>query len=695
MSLIASCPFINGNSKLRVERRLRSRFFTEGVFHKRFGKSPRRLLIAAIALFASAHAHREVEAAAHASPLEIHNWINQLSTEDWILQSVAMKELGERKVEKAVPAIRRIFEKKDNSWLRGQAMLALAKILGKEMSTVANTLVQDKDPVLRKASLRTLDLVGGETSAQMAKELLQDPVEEVRAMAAALYANKFPEEAWPTVEKLTRLENNNVPEDLLRALAHIGSSNALARIEALSNKSDAQGNMRHKIIRALGVTGEEGTALLTNLTVRHHPKTKEFQTGLKQLHARNKTTISSLLMEVLGGNENELRGNAAILTSEICPTHSMGDFLADSWKKRPSLPENIVRSGLIALSKIDPARYKSFFTHYLTSDNPETRSMAIRCRSLTPDGQMFDVFRKYVHDKESEVAQAALQSLHKSPKDSYPAEGLLAYLEKSFESSDKKVALNALGLFGKRGKIEEFDKGLKSLEQFLEKEEPQSREAAAKALEQIGKGSRFAEIASAQGFIGNWQIVGPFMNDNRDGGFAKLFPPEEKNDAQTYKTEYKWEFGGGQGQREIDVAWISAPVENVGGEIHVAAQMPFPIKHAVAYAKAEIVSDADRIVRMALVTRERTSQKVWVNDDLLATYTLQHNELGGTHHQRMAEEPKRTEFITTKLKRGINKILVKTSTFGGNWWLRMRILHEKENECAKGLKVLLPKKEVE
>ena len=95
------------------------------------------------------------------SALEIQQWTKQLSVDDWILQSVAMKELGKLRVEKAVPAIRKIFEEGKNSWLKGQAMLTLAKIQGKEMIPTAQRATKESDPVLRRAALQTLDLVGG------------------------------------------------------------------------------------------------------------------------------------------------------------------------------------------------------------------------------------------------------------------------------------------------------------------------------------------------------------------------------------------------------------------------------------------------------------------------------------------------------------------------------------------------------
>ena len=63
--------------------------------------------------------------------LEIHRLTQQLSSDDWVQQAVALNHLGQWKVEQSVPTIRKILEQGKSSWIKGQAMLTLAK--SKEM----------------------------------------------------------------------------------------------------------------------------------------------------------------------------------------------------------------------------------------------------------------------------------------------------------------------------------------------------------------------------------------------------------------------------------------------------------------------------------------------------------------------------------------------------------------------------------
>ncbi len=622
--------------------------------------------------------------------LEIHRWTKQLADDDWILQSVAMEHLGNWKIKQAIPEIRQIFEKGKSSWLRGQAMLTLAKIQGKKMIPTAQRTTKEKDPVMRRAALQALDLVGGKTSAPVARELLKDPDMSVRATAAALYASQFPEEAWPTVERLTPPDKAEISSDLMRGLALVGSEESFARLETLFHAP--QGNKRRgrKVIQALAAADKEGIPLLVRLTVQYGLNQAEFQLGQKLLGRRDKADLHIPLKETLLAKETRFQASAASLMAKVCPTKELGDLLADSWIKRKEVPQEAIREGLVALSKIDPLRYQEFFSHYLRSEDSETRAMAVRCRGLIPDKNLFEAFRSYVHDENAAVAQAAIESLRRAPFDARPKEGLLAYLKESFRSSEESVQLAALDLLGKRGMSEDFDAAIAVLKPFLEEGEVLKRERAATALAELSRNERVADIAVAQGFLSHWKIVGPFLNDNRNTGFGKVYGPEQEENAPSYKAEYRWEFGGGQAKdKELDLAWGEGRAQTVEGEMHVAAHMPVPIRHAVAYAKTTIHSNGERSVRLAIEVRERASQKVWVNDQVVADFTFQHNELGGTPADRMKKGgPRSTKTVNVALKNGSNRVMVKTATFGGSWWLQIRVLDAKKNEMAEGVRLL-------
>jgi len=116
----------------------------------------------------------------------------------------------------------------------------------------------------------------------------------------------------------------------------------------------------------------------------------------------------------------------------------------------------------------------------------------------------------------------------------------------------------------------------------------------------------------------------------------------------------------------------------------------------VAYAKTVIHSNRELNARLAIEVRERASQKIWVNDKVVADFSFQHNELGGTPADRTKQGGgQATKIVKITLKEGPNRVMVKTATFGGNWWLQIRMLDEKKNEMAEGVTLMTPKPKAE
>ncbi len=626
----------------------------------------------------------EVEEPPFASELQVHRWLNDLSGSDWILQSVALDELGKRKIRAALPHMRELLRSGKSPWIRGRAMLALGMISGKEIIPLAREATRDKDPVLRISALRTLESVGAGGSAELALGLMKDPVTEVRATAAALYAKEYPEQAWPTVEALTRLESESVSGGLLRALAHIGTARSLERLRDLFVEANATRERRRQIIKALEVADDQAIPLLSQLTVWFPSGSNEFEQGARLLRSRPQSKTSPVLKSMILDSDQSHPTGVASLIAQVCPTVELGDELMESWSKR-DLPLEAVRSGMVALSKIDPARYEAYFTKYLVSDDVPTRALAVSCRALVPDPALFETFRSFVNDPEKEIVLVALNGLRKTPEGSVPKEGLVSYLSPSFLSADASVLEAALTLLGERSSEKEFEGALEVLTPLLSGKNQAGRMASANSLAKFCPTERLGELAMAQGFAGSWKIVGPFANDRYNKGFTESYEPETNWDAANYKAKYRWEFGGGNDERELELGWTGTVPENVEGEIHLAAKMPVPVKYAVAYAKTEILSDKDCEVRLSIVLREETAQSIWLNGKEVVKYVVQRNDLGGSIEQRRLAIPHRAKTVKARLSQGNNQVVVKSSTFGGDWRISLRVMDLKEDRIAEGI----------
>ncbi len=329
------------------------------------------------------------------SDLQFHRWTAQLSSRDWILQAEAMQGLGRWKVESAVPQISSILKEGDSPWVRGRAMVTLGQIQGSKMLSFAHQAARDKSPILRMAALEAFELVGGNNGAPVVKDLLKDPDVRVQAMAAALYASQFPDEAWPVVDRLTASNQASVSKNLLRALAHIGSEAAIKRLENVFEAAEVGGRQRRDLIQSMSVADERAIPFIAHVTAHYPPETREFRLGQDILSSLEKVSVAKTFQFMLADESVALYENLASLVAAVQPTPQLGDLLSASWILRKDLPEPAARSGLVALSKIAPVRYKSFFTHYLKSEDPETRALAIRCRSLSSVADLFEVFSHY------------------------------------------------------------------------------------------------------------------------------------------------------------------------------------------------------------------------------------------------------------------------------------------------------------
>jgi hypothetical protein len=355
-----------------------------------------------------------------------------------------------------------------------------------------------------------------------------------------------------------------------------------------------------------------------------------------------------------------------------------------SWSKR-TLPLEAVRSGMVALSKIDPARYEAYFTKHLVSEDVPTRALAVSCRALVPDPALFETFRLFVNDPENEIVLVALNGLRKTPEGTVPKEGLVSYLKPSFLSPDARVLEAALTLLGERASEKDFEAALELLTPLLAGKNKTSRMVSADSLARFCPPERLGDLATAQGFAGSWEVVGPFANDRYNKGFDESYGPEADWGLGNYKAKYRWEFGGGNEERELDLSWVGTAPENVEGEIHLAARMPVPVKYAVAYAKTEILCDRECEVRLSIELREETAQSIWVNGKEVVKYVVQRNELGGSVEQRRLGIPHRSKSVKVSLSEGTNEVTVKSSTFGGDWRISLRIMDLKEDRIAEGI----------
>ncbi|NQT27745.1 amidohydrolase family protein [candidate division KSB1 bacterium] len=168
-------------------------------------------------------------------------------------------------------------------------------------------------------------------------------------------------------------------------------------------------------------------------------------------------------------------------------------------------------------------------------------------------------------------------------------------------------------------------------------------------------------VKTNTGFIRDWRIIGPFSigsqqlsPDEVPLGFDTIYPPEKEIEPDKV-------YAGEHGQ----VTWESLRIGKSG--ILDFNRYIYPNQEAIVYAYAEVKSPNKRDVKMTLGSDD--GAKVWVNGELV--YNV--------HAWRAVAVDE--DVIEAKLRKGLNRILVKVENRGMNWGLAMRVIdpeHELE-----------------
>lgn len=147
-----------------------------------------------------------------------------------------------------------------------------------------------------------------------------------------------------------------------------------------------------------------------------------------------------------------------------------------------------------------------------------------------------------------------------------------------------------------------------------------------------------------------WQVIGPFENRN---GFVKRFPPEKKLDFHKPCEA--------RGQR---VAWRAHADTLLDAFIDLKQDFDAP-DWGVAYAALDVVSESDREAWIRLGVTDGI--KMWVNGD--EVWRFNRNRTGRFDDDNVA----------VFLKKGRNRILIKSCNILGYWGFYFRITDDKGN----------------
>ncbi|HAC80790.1 MAG TPA: hypothetical protein DCG06_10875, partial [Deltaproteobacteria bacterium] len=154
--------------------------------------------------------------------LETGDWSN------WIEKAEALDYLSRYNVPNAKPAVQKILDDKNpnNRWLRGQAVIAMARIDPGNAAALAKAHAQDPHVEVRIAVAQVCADLTRDQATPILEKLFVDKTPAIQFAALAAYARHHGEKAWSRAEAITAKIPDNAIQPAVRALAWIGTDPA-------------------------------------------------------------------------------------------------------------------------------------------------------------------------------------------------------------------------------------------------------------------------------------------------------------------------------------------------------------------------------------------------------------------------------------------------------------------------------------
>ncbi len=595
-------------------------------------------------------------------------YLQQLNEEDWILKAEALHYLSENKVQEALEKILEITKDEDERpWIRSKALAAYCKIQNsQDIPQILSTFASSPDHVLREGAAESAGLVQGKRGAEILLKLSTDKIKPVQFRALASYSRIMGEDAWPLVQKMTE----SVPDELIplaaESLALIGNKDALERLDQLTVSTT---NVR-ALIESLDRSRSPKTVpVLLDLLEKTSADDANFDYIISSLSRNDNEVLSSSLRDLIRTGRNSAIFAASRVITILFQDPDLGKELLSALKDS-SEPETL-EAVMIALGskEMNPDSNKNFFITHLKHEMPEIKILSIRCLSHCTEANLYNLLKETIKDSEGSVSIAAINALMEAPIEDAPTGALVSYLEDVLVNTDDVIRKAAFELLGHAGNADDFEPALAMLGEALSGTDTVRREAVAEALGSIAPENGVANVARRQGYISNWMVLGTFLNDKEHKAFANELEPEKNIDFEkTYPSTYVWALQGNQrrdGEKPIEreIGWSEAGVNKTNGMLMMGPLLPPPGTFSIAYAVSDFNSEKDQELFLSLDGDD--AFKVWLNGEKISEQIAPY-----LHRQSCVASQGN---IKIKLKKGKNRILVKSANIEHEWWVRARI----------------------
>jgi len=578
------------------------------------------LLALILASLSTAQAARQPEpvssvAAQMIEQLQVGDWRN------WILKAEALDYLGRNKVTEAAPEIKKILKHThpNNRWLRGRALMALARIQADKAISLATAYAKDPHVEVRAAVAEICAELPVETAAPIIKQLLAEKTPLVHFHALAAHARHHGKDAWTAAEPAMANIPDSCIEPAARTLGLIGTDPALERLLKLAQ----EGKQLPLLLRGLDELTTPGLATFYfKLLMLPDSKLSFAETWQALRLIDRKAVIAACRQALSSGNDQQVRVLARFITSHVRDPE-LGESLKTALMKTKD--PNTLLVGLAALSCLEADQYRQLFVTSLDHKNAAVRASAVRCLTACPSIDLYDVLKKSLTDSNSKVRLAALAALKKANPEEAPKQGFLNYFTPSLLSKDAATRQAAVAAVVPHITMDNGDAALKMMKEMQGQFGIAGTEPLMRATFRMIPEEKSAEVLEFYGYITRWQVIGEFplgwgSPANKDEAIPTVFPPEQRiNLKETLTVKYNEKGDTRFGKKIVAerITWVAATVGNSDGVLFMTkagrSQLQTPHRHGTCYAYTEIIIPEKMQGNLEMVTNMNAGERVWLN----------------------------------------------------------------------------------
>ncbi len=298
--------------------------------------------------------------------LEAGDWRN------WIPKAEALDYLSRYDVPNAKPAVQKILDDKNanNRWLRGQAVIAMARIHPAGAAALAKSHAEDPHVEVRAAVAQVCADLTKAQATPILEKLFADKTPAIQFAALASYAQHHGEQAWSKAETITAKIPDGAIQPAARALAWIGNDPALARLR----EHIAQGKHVHEILTGLkGVTNPALASVYMDLLASSSDMTLLAGVWAQLKEFENKAIVTACQSALESGDQKKIQAVSRLIASYLREP-ALGDTLKKALEKSEDLATR--KLGLTALSCVEADRFSDYFISHLGHKDPQVRATA-------------------------------------------------------------------------------------------------------------------------------------------------------------------------------------------------------------------------------------------------------------------------------------------------------------------------------